>query len=102
MIGGAVLLSAAQCAFNNQLLRTVARTLPDVSPLVIIGTGATELRHAFTPEQVTPVIYAYLEGLRVVFALAAAAFSVATLLGFLPSWKRLHAKQLEGATAAAA
>jgi hypothetical protein len=93
--GGAFTISAAQSAFNNQLLGAIAKNLPDVSPARVLTTGATAIRDAFSPEQVPIVVDAYMTGLRAVFAIAVGAFGIATLVGFLGSWKRLHSEQLK-------
>jgi hypothetical protein len=72
-IGGAFFLSAAQSAFNNQLIK-----------------------------QMPLVIDAYMTGLKAVFATAVAAFGVATLVGFFGSWKKLHSEDMEKAAAGVA
>lgn len=96
-IGGAFLLSAAQCAFNNQLIHHLAKSLPDIDPRIALGIGATEIRKAFTAGQVPAVIEAYVQGLKAVFALVVAAYGVATMLGMLGSWKRLGEEELKAA-----
>ncbi|KAL4990688.1 major facilitator superfamily-domain-containing protein [Aspergillus falconensis] len=102
-VGGAFFLSAAQSAFNNQLLKELAATLPEVDPATALATGATQIRHAFAPNQVPLVIDAYVVGLKAVFAIMIAAFGVATLVGAsFGSWKRLHGDALAKATGGAA
>lgn len=101
-IGGAFLLSAAQCAFNNQLISSLAATLPDVDPGVAIGTGATQIREAFTAEQLPFVIDGYVDGMKAVFAITIAAFGIATFIGPLGTWRRLGEKDLKAAAGGAA
>lgn len=101
-VGGSFFLSAAQSALNNQLLRTLAVTLPEIDPAVVLATGATQIREAFPPSQVPIVIDAYMVGLRAVFAITIAAYGVATLIGFTGSWKRLRADDLSKAVGGAA
>ncbi|KAL4883823.1 major facilitator superfamily-domain-containing protein [Aspergillus karnatakaensis] len=101
-IGGSFFLSAAQSAFNNQLIKTLATKLPDISPGIALSTGATEIRNAFTAEQIPIVIGGYVDGLKAVWAIAAAAYGVATLVGFMGSWKRLHGEDLAKAAGGAA
>jgi ABC-type proline/glycine betaine transport system permease subunit len=101
-VGGAFFLSAAQSAFNNQLIKQIAINLPDIDPIAALGIGATQIRSAFPPDQVPLVIDAYMTGLKAVFAITVAAFGVATIVGALGSWKRLHAKDLQKATGGAA
>ncbi|OGE47443.1 hypothetical protein PENARI_c044G07987 [Penicillium arizonense] len=101
-VGGAFFLSAAQSAFNNQLIETLAIKLPEIDPAVAIGTGATQIREAFTPSQVSVIIDAYMVGLKAVFAITIAAFGVATVIGFFGSWKKLHGDELKKAAGGAA
>ncbi|KAL4972517.1 major facilitator superfamily domain-containing protein [Aspergillus desertorum] len=102
-VGGAFFLSAAQSAFNNQLLKELAVALPEVDPATALATGATQIRDAFAPDQVPLVIDAYMVGLKAVFAIIIAAFGVATLVGgSLGSWKRLHGDVLAKAAGGAA
>jgi hypothetical protein len=97
-VGGSFFLSAAQCAFNNQLIKTLAAKLPEINPETALGTGATQIRHAFTASQVPIVLDAYVDGLKAVFAITVAAYGVATIVGFFGSWKRLHGEELKKAT----
>ncbi|CAP79094.1 hypothetical protein EN45_045160 [Penicillium chrysogenum] len=79
-VGGAFFLSAAQCAFSNQLVKAITTNLPELDPAVAISTGATQIREAFTASQVPIVVDAYMVGLKAVFAITIAAFGVATVL----------------------
>lgn len=101
-IGGAVLLSAADSGFNNQIIKTLARTAPDIDPATVLGTGATQIRKVFTPEQVPLVLQAYVDGLQIVWAFAAAAFAVSAIIGLFGSWKRMGLEEMKAAAGAAA
>ncbi|RDW77848.1 putative efflux pump antibiotic resistance protein [Coleophoma crateriformis] len=95
MLGGAFLLSASQSAFNNRVIATLASTAPGVDPAIVLATGATQIRTAFTSVQVPGVVAAYMAGLKVVFAIAVGATSFAALFSLCGSWKKLHAKALK-------
>ncbi|KAJ5245507.1 hypothetical protein N7489_005603 [Penicillium chrysogenum] len=101
-VGGAFFLSAAQCAFSNQLVKAISTNLPELDPAVAISTGATQIREAFTASQVPIVVDAYMVGLKAVFAITIAAFGVATVIGFFGSWKKLPTDELKKATGGAA
>ncbi|KAK4506935.1 hypothetical protein PRZ48_000668 [Zasmidium cellare] len=101
-LGGSLFISAAQCAFNNELIKYIAANLPGIDPAIALGTGATEIRKAFPAEQVPIVIDAYVAGLKNVFIIAIAAFSAATVVGFLGDWKRLDAEKIKKAAGGAA
>ncbi|KAL5336875.1 MFS general substrate transporter [Aspergillus crustosus] len=93
-IGGSFFLSAAQCAFNNQLIKTLAARLPEIPAEIALGTGATQIREAFTETQIPIVLDAYVDGLQAVFAITTAAYGIAMIVGFFGSWKRLNADAL--------
>ncbi|EMC92011.1 hypothetical protein BAUCODRAFT_78811 [Baudoinia panamericana UAMH 10762] len=93
-IGGSFFLAAAQCAFNNQLIKQLTMRLVEVDPVVALGTGATQIRQAFTASQIPIVLDAYMTGLKAVFAISIAAYGAATIVGFFGSWKRLPAGEL--------
>ncbi|KAL2844118.1 major facilitator superfamily-domain-containing protein [Aspergillus pseudoustus] len=100
-IGGSFFLSAAQSAFNNQLIKYLATNLSEINPEIALGTGATQIREAFTAAQIPIVIDGYVKGLQAVWAIMIAAFGVATLVGFLGSWKRLSGDKLKEAAGGA-
>lgn len=62
-----------------------------------LGTGATQIREAFTAVQIPIVIDAYISGLKTVFAITVAAFGTAAFIGFLGNWKRLDAEKIKKA-----
>jgi hypothetical protein len=101
-IGGSFLLAAAQCGFNNQLIKTVVTRLPGVDPMVALGTGATQIRNAFTAEQIPIVLEGYISGLRAVWAVGIAAVGLCTFIGFFGSWKKLQPADLKAAAGGAA
>ena len=100
-VGGAFFLSAAQCAFNNQLVETLTMKLPELDPAVFLTTGATQIREAFTAAQVPVVVNAYMDGLKAIFAITVAAYGTATIIGFSGSWKKLHGDELKKAAGGA-
>lgn len=101
MIGGAFLLSAAQSAFNNTIIGTAASTGLGIDPALLLATGATQIRTAFTSTQVPGVIAAYMAGIKVVFAITIAASGFASLFSLCGSWKKFHAEDLTNAGGAA-
>lgn len=101
-VGGSFFISAAQSGFNNQLIKYLATNLPGVDAAVALGTGATQIRDVFTSAEIPIVIDAYISGLKIVFAIAVAAFGTATLVGLLGNWKRLDAEKIKKAAGGAA
>lgn len=90
MFGGALGLSAAQSAFANKIISTLTTSAPDVDPLLVIHTGATDLRKVFSPEQVPGILVAYMQGIKASFAVSVGMVGFAFLLSFFNTWKRVH------------
>jgi MFS transporter, DHA2 family, glioxin efflux transporter len=89
MLGGTLALSAAQCAFDNRLISALASTAPGIDPSLVLATGATEIRSAFSADEVPGIVMAYIDGLRVVWAIAVSLGGCAFVVCFFGSWKRL-------------
>ncbi|KAH8881157.1 MFS general substrate transporter [Thozetella sp. PMI_491] len=94
-VGGAFLLAAAQSAFGNRMLATLASTAPNVDPLHVLNIGATEIRKTFPPEQIPGILLAYMDGIKVGLAIAFAAVCLSFFLSLFNPWKSLHAPKLE-------
>jgi MFS transporter, DHA2 family, glioxin efflux transporter len=82
-LAGAVFIQIAQSLFANKLVSVVPRLVPGVDPALVVGTGATDLRKVFTPEQLPGVIQAYLDGLHDTYILAIALAGMATVFAFV-------------------
>lgn len=96
-VGGAIWISAAQAGWANKMLKVVATKLPGVSPGLVVATGATELRKVFTAEQLPGILDAYMEGLRIPFAIAIACACVTVVLSFAPRWEKVRVDLTAGA-----
>ncbi|VUC32109.1 unnamed protein product [Clonostachys rosea] len=96
-LGSAFLLSAAQSAFVNKIVTVLRSRAPDLDVTTVTATGATEIRHVFPADQVPSIVIAYMEGLRVTFAIATTAVGLAFVVSFFSSWKRLKLNAAGGA-----
>ena len=88
-MGGAFFVSASEAAFENKLLRELPRLVPDVNPGQVLAVGATGLREAFTPQQLPGILTAYMDGLKVSFALCIALAGISALISFAMPWTNL-------------
>ncbi|KAL4881202.1 MFS general substrate transporter [Aspergillus karnatakaensis] len=88
-LGGAFCISAAQSAFVNTMIKELATSAPDVNPMLVIATGATQIRDVF-PDQLDGILQAYMAGLKATFAISIGTVGFATLLTVFSPWKRLH------------
>lgn len=98
-VGGSFLVSASQSAFVNVLIKTLPFSAPGVDPARVIATGATELRKAFTPEELPGILVAYMHGLKISFAVALASTAMALVVVLFSKWKRLNTAAITGGAA---
>ncbi|KAK1989231.1 major facilitator superfamily transporter [Colletotrichum cereale] len=96
-VGGAFYVAAAQSGFLITVLKKVVENVPSVDPSLVAITGATQIRSAFPAEAVPGVIQAYMDGLKVAFALAVAGAGVAFLVSLGSRWSKLNTKNVSGA-----
>lgn len=97
-IGGAFFVSAGQTAWANTLLSRLPIVAPGVNPGLVVATGATELRHVFPAEQIPGLLTAYMDGLKVTFALVIALAGITLPISLFAKWKNV--KPAAGAVAA--
>ncbi|KAI9747821.1 MAG: hypothetical protein M1815_003848 [Lichina confinis] len=99
-VGGAFLVSAAQAAFVNVLVKVLPSSAPSVPPPMVLYTGATDLRSVFGPDQVPGILVAYMRGLKAAFAIGVASTGLAFLIILFQRWNRLNPAAIAGAGAA--
>ena len=94
-LGGALFISVGQNIFSNKLLTNLAASVPDIDPSVILNTGATSLRTAVDPGNLSGVLEAYNGAIVNTFyvSVAMAAFSIVGSVGM--EWKSVKGKKLE-------
>ena len=88
MIGGSFAVTAAQAAFANTMIKKLRTTATDVNRDDVLAAGATMLRHSFPPEQITKILGAYMDGIKVVFALSTAFIGMSFLFSVMPRWEK--------------
>lgn len=94
-LGGALFISVGQNLFTNQLVTNLVADVPNIDPSIVLKVGATNLRHAVDPSNLSGVLTAYNGALIQAFrvSLAMACFSVIGALGM--EWKSVKGKKLE-------
>jgi len=96
-VGGAFMVSAAQSAFVNVLIKALPRTAPGVNSAIVVLTGATDLRKAFSPDVLPGILEAYMRGLKISFAIGLASTGVAFIIVTLfQKWNRLNTAAIAG------
>jgi hypothetical protein len=62
------------------MLKTLAVTAPDVDQTKLLATGVSEIRDVFPAEQIPGILLAYVDGIRIPFAIATASAGAACVL----------------------
>lgn len=81
-VTGALFISIAQALFTNKLLQEVAANVKGVSPELVVATGATDLKEAFS-EHLGAIRRSYMAGLKDAYILAIALGSVACIIAII-------------------
>ena len=78
MMGGTIIVSAAQAVFANRLLAALPTYAADIDAGTVLGIGASELKNVFSGDSLAGVLESYMVGLKATFlfgtALAGSAF----------------------------
>ena len=100
-VGGAFMVSAAQSAFINILIKTLPHTAPTVDPAIVVLTGATDLHQTFPTTVLPGILEAYMHGLKISFALAVASTGMAlVIITLFQKWERLNPAAIAGGSGA--
>lgn len=91
-IGGAFFVSAGEVAFSNILVAKLPSTAPSVDPASVISAGVTQIRAVFPADVVPGIIEAYMDGLKVTYAIAIAAAGIAVCFSMMAKWTNLKGK----------
>lgn len=67
--------------------------VPNVDPAKVIATGATEIRSAFTANEIPGIVLSYMSGIKAAFAIAIAGAGVALFASASNRWERLQPSQ---------
>jgi MFS transporter, DHA2 family, glioxin efflux transporter len=95
-IGGAFLVSAGQSAFEAKLTEYLLTSDAAISPIQVIGTGATDIRTVFTAEEVPIILRAYVHGIQTAFIVAIALAGACTIIAFGAKWQKMQAAPKDG------
>jgi hypothetical protein len=95
-IGGATILAAAQGIFQNELVRLLRHSVPNLDPLIIISLGASEnVKSLLPPEELALILAAFVAALRHTFILAIPVAGISFLVSLFQSWFRYHKPDME-------
>ena len=100
-VGGAYVIAAGEAAFANTVLGALPKYVPGIEPHTILHTGIGGLRAVFPAETLPGIIHAYMDGLKIDYAIAIAAIGL-SMVGWFGSkwpWMNLKGKVQVGAAA---
>ncbi|MCJ1390862.1 hypothetical protein MMC18_003723 [Xylographa bjoerkii] len=86
LLGGAVFVSVGQNVFSNDLIKGLA-SVPGVNPLIVVSTGATDLRNVVAPQYLRSVLVAYNHALVSVFQAGLGVACLAIFGALAMEWK---------------
>jgi MFS transporter, DHA2 family, glioxin efflux transporter len=98
-IGGAFFVSAGEAAFTNTLIGKLPVTAPSVDPANVVSVGVTLIRATFAADIVPGIVQAYMDGLKVDYAIAIASAGIAVGISGLSKWRNLKGKVQAGGAA---
>ena len=75
------------------------QTDPSVSPLKVIGTGATDVRSTFSATDLPFILDAYVEGIKTAFIVAIVLACACTVISFGAKWQKLQSAPTASETA---
>jgi hypothetical protein len=85
-LGGAVFVSVGQVVFSQSLVKKLS-TVANVSPYMILHTGATEIRNIVPPQYLDKVLLAYNGALSDTFKVSLASVIATIVAGLTMEWK---------------
>ncbi|KAJ6448342.1 putative MFS transporter [Mycena sanguinolenta] len=88
-LSGAYFVTAAQSIFANRLLRTLANTAPNINAAKVLATGASEIQHVFSGDELAAVVNAYMVGIKDIFAFSVAGAAFTVLISLVIPFKKL-------------
>jgi hypothetical protein len=83
------------------MLNRLAESAPTVNPMVVLGTGATQIRAVFAADEIPGILVAYMAGIKTALAIALGAVGVSFVIVLFSNFKRLNTEALKTAGAAA-
>ena len=92
---GAIFISVGQNVFANRLVSGL-ETVAGLDPLLVVNTGATELRSVVAPGQLAAVLSVYNDALTATFTVVVAMGSIAIIPALLMEWKTVKGKKGPG------
>ncbi|KAJ5645657.1 hypothetical protein N7507_011668 [Penicillium longicatenatum] len=92
-LSGALFISIAQTVFQNRLVASITKYVPEISPGAIIDAGAAHLSHSIPKQALPSVLYAYNIAVTQTFYVSVAAAALSFVGAALVQWKSMKRPQ---------
>ena len=92
-LGGSLFISVAQNVFSNQLIKNLAKFVPELNSYIVLSVGATSLKQAVPVEYLGRVLLAYNDTLTEVFYVSVATSALSILGAVVMEWKSVKGKK---------
>jgi len=96
-LGGALFVAVAQTVFQNGIVRAAKELVPDIDPLLLLATGATQLRDVLKSigkqDELPKVLDVYMAGLRDAFRVSVGLACAAVVTTLFVEWKSIKTEQ---------
>lgn len=94
MFGSAFFVALSQTVFNEQLLKQLAKNVPEANVGALLAAGTARLREAVPPEQLHGVLISYNRALLDPFYVGAGISALATFCSLGIQWVNVKGKEL--------
>ena len=99
-LGGALFVAVAQTVFQNGVIRAAKELVPGIDPLLLLATGATQLRDFLKkiekPDELPLVLEVYMAGLRDAFRVSVGLAAAAVVATIFVEWRSIKSEQSKG------
>ncbi|KAF2105870.1 putative efflux pump antibiotic resistance protein [Lophiotrema nucula] len=100
-IGGALMLAASQGIFQNELIRLLRKSVPNLDPVAIINLGASEdAAKSLPPQSLDAILNAFVIALRHTFIICIPISGIAFVVSLFQPWFRYHKPEVAGSPTA--
>lgn len=100
MFGGALFTALSQTVFNEQLLKALAKNVPNINIPALLAAGTVGISKVATPEQMPGVLQSFNTALMATFYLGAGASALAFVVSLGIPWTNVKGKNLAAGGAA--
>jgi hypothetical protein len=94
MFGGALTAAISQTIFSSQLLKELAKNVPDVNVGTLLAAGTAAIHTVVTPEQLPGILKSYNTALVTPFYLGASITAVSCLCALGLEWVNIKGKKM--------